>query len=49
MSVTLSFKDERDYLTPGALAWLKECERLVNEELSKEQATLLAFGSVTQS
>lgn len=44
--ITLTFKDDRYYLTPGALAWLKETERILNDDIRKRQDELASFGSV---
>jgi hypothetical protein len=45
--ITLKFKDDTLYLVPGALAWLRETERILNEDLQKKQVEFAAFGSVS--
>lgn len=40
MLVTITFTDDRYYLVPGALAWLKECEQIINDHFMQRKDEL---------
>lgn len=44
--IRLRFTDDHTYLVPGALAWLKETERILNDECERRREEIAAFGSV---